>query len=259
MEHVNRPTYDGPNFVGYLVAGYPDRNNSLRIIRDCCEAGLDILELGFPARDASMDGATIRQAQERVDKTLAKDLNYWRAVREAVSVPIWLMGYAQDLSDQDICIRLGQENLYDALVIPDADQSQRARMRKLLEPKGIEVVEFINANMSHSEVDMALSSSRLIYQQLYCGVTGVAHSDDSYLPLMRYARANSQAKLFAGFGISTRERVQELLGNGFDGAIIGSAIVNQLLHGEKDAIAFIRSLNEAAHSAPVVYGSEKQE
>ena len=231
-------------FVGYLVAGYPSRDESIRVIRDCCEAGLDILELGFPASDASLDGEIIRTAQKQVDSSLARDLDYWREVRRAVSVPIWLMGYRRDLMADDIWLRLAEERLYDALVIPDLPEAEASELRSRLKPFGISLVGFINSMQSLEETDRVLREADLIYHQLYCGPTGVAHTDDSYLSLLRYVRAHTCAKIYAGFGISTAARVRELLEHGYDGTIIGSAIVHHLLESESRALSFIREIRD---------------
>lgn len=51
-------------------------------MQKCCEAGVDILEVGFPAKDPSFDGEVIRAAQEQVDKVLAADVGYWRELRK---------------------------------------------------------------------------------------------------------------------------------------------------------------------------------
>ena len=231
-------------FVGYMVAGYPDRENSLRVIRDCCAAGMDILELGFPAADASCDGKVIREAQERADRSVAGDPDYWRRIRREIPIPIWLMGYRRDLLEGDVCLRMAEEKLYDALVIPDMTGAERAELRGKLAPLGVSVVGFIHDGMPAEELDRELAEADLIYHQLYRGPTGVAHTDSGYLKLYGYARERAKGKIYAGFGISTAERVRELLEHGYDGAGIGSAIVQHLTEGEDRAVSFIREIHE---------------
>ena len=236
------------SFVGYITAGFPNRTESLSIIKKCCQSGLDILELGFPAKDSCMDGEVIRKAQEQVDKTLAEDLGFWREIRGEINVPIWLMGYRQDLLHHDIYLTLAKENLYNALVIPDTDQNEREHLQKLLSPFHVDVVGFINNEMEQDDIDRVLRNSAIVYHQLYCGPTGVAHNDNSYLPLMHYARGKSKARLFAGFGINSAERVMELIQNGYDGTIIGSAIMKMLENDEEQAYRFIQEIHCAIRS-----------
>ena len=242
------PTGKTHCFVGYVTAGYPNREESLRILEQCCRSGLDVLELGFPARDAALDGEVIRKAQMQADKKIDSDITYWRQVRAAVDIPIWLMGYRQDLLEQDAWLALAKENLYDALVIPDTNREERSFLREQLRPFNVSVVGFVNSEQSKTDLDMTLREADIIYHQLYCGQTGVAHNDDSYLSLMKYVRANSNAKLFAGFGINTVERVLELLRHGYDGTIIGSAIMKLLETDEAQAYRFITDVHEAVRS-----------
>ena len=83
--------------VGYLLAGYPDRERFLETAAECERAGLDILEVGFPAADPSSDGEVIQRAHTLADHSICRDLGYWRALRGAVECPIWVMGYRDDL------------------------------------------------------------------------------------------------------------------------------------------------------------------
>ncbi len=234
-----------PVFVGYITAGYPDRKRSIDIIRRSCEAGLDILEAGFPAKDPSCDGAVIREAQSHVDRRIALDLDYWRALRKSTRVPIWLMGYKDDLLEDDIYLKLAQERLYNALVVPDFTREEFDAAHEKLRRYGVETVGFINPNQTEEEVASVAQKCNLIYHQLYCGVTGQAHNDSSYLTLMKLARSHGKGKLFAGFGISTPQRAAELARSGYDGVIIGSAIMKQLLESEEKAYAFIAGIKEA--------------
>lgn len=167
-------------------------------MQKCCEAGVDILEVGFPAKDPSFDGEVIRAAQEQVDKALAADVGYWRELRNAVDVPIWLMGYRADLMQEGIYLTLAREGLYDALVIPDITEAERQRLAAILDPYRVSVLGFINPVQSNAEIEAVATTADLIYHQLYCGPTGVAHDDDGYLSVFNRARELSQAKLYEG-------------------------------------------------------------
>jgi tryptophan synthase alpha chain len=57
----------GKLLIGYLLAGYPSRENSLLQIKDCDIAGLDVFEIGYPASDPVSDGEVIQRAHRLVD------------------------------------------------------------------------------------------------------------------------------------------------------------------------------------------------
>ncbi len=238
----------GRSFVGYLVAGYPNREESLALARSCCEKGLDILEIGFPARNPSFDGEVIRIAQEKVDHKLGSDITYWRELRAAVDAPIWIMGYHNDLFADDIYLKLAQEGLYDVLVIPDMRNSERVELTTKLAPLGVDVMGFIHPKSDAEELSTCFEYLPLIYQQLYCGPTGETNDSQDYLPLLHAARKAGKAKVFAGFGITTPERAQELLQSGFDGVIVGSAIMKQLTHSVDSTHDLIKRMHDAVRS-----------
>ena len=84
-------------FVAFLMAGDPDPNTSLAIIRALPKAGADIIEIGMPFSDPMADGPSIQAAGLRALKagmTLKKTLDLVRAFRtENSTTPLVLMGY----------------------------------------------------------------------------------------------------------------------------------------------------------------------
>lgn len=217
-------------FVGYLVAGYPNRDESISLMKQCCQAGIDILEVGFPSSSPILDGDVIRRAQKTADASVGQDVAYWRTLRQSINVPIWLMGYAHDLIDTGIYLTLAKEKLFDVLVIPDISAQKRVELRHELLPYGVEVIGFTNPESTEEDLACCFGNMQLIYQQLYCGQTGMMNNSQNYDALLQRTKQNSNAKVYAGFGISTPERACELLRGGFDGVIIGSAIVGKLEH-----------------------------
>jgi tryptophan synthase alpha chain len=65
-------------FVAYVMAGDPDHETSLEIVKGLPGAGVDVIELGMPFTDPMADGPTIQLAGQRaldggqtLEKTLA--------------------------------------------------------------------------------------------------------------------------------------------------------------------------------------------
>ena len=52
-------------FVSYIMAGDPDYDTSLEIVKGLPAAGVDIIELGVPFTDPMADGPTIQLAGQR--------------------------------------------------------------------------------------------------------------------------------------------------------------------------------------------------
>lgn len=52
-------------FIGFTVAGDPDKETSIRIAKSLIDSGTDILELGVLFSDPVADGPTIQRADDR--------------------------------------------------------------------------------------------------------------------------------------------------------------------------------------------------
>src|SRR4051812_45828636 len=83
--------------VTYVMAGDPDPETALAILRALPQAGADIVEFGLPFTDPMADGPAIQAAGLRALKagqTTAKTLDLVRRFRaEDADTPVILMGY----------------------------------------------------------------------------------------------------------------------------------------------------------------------
>jgi tryptophan synthase alpha chain len=84
-------------FVSYIMAGDPDFDTSLEIVKGLPDAGVDIIELGLPFTDPMADGTTIQLAGQRAldgGMTLNRTLELATEFRKNDdTTPIVLMGY----------------------------------------------------------------------------------------------------------------------------------------------------------------------
>lgn len=55
---------DRAALIGYLPAGFPTADDSVRLIKAMVGAGVDIIEVGLPYSDPLMDGPDIQRAVE---------------------------------------------------------------------------------------------------------------------------------------------------------------------------------------------------
>lgn len=230
-------------FVGYITAGYPDKEHFFHIIRECCRRGLPVLEIGFPSKDPYEDGAVIKKAHETVGTGLCHAMDFWRRLRAEVLVPIWLMGYREDLIDTEIYRDLAEEGLFDALVIPNMGVEDRIRLKSEMNGYGLDVVGFISSDDSFNEITKTIQEFPMIYQRLYSGPTGMRTSGNDYERLLDYGKMFHSNTIFAGFGISSGDRVRELIQNGFYGAIIGTEIMRKLNKSQEELYGFIDELS----------------
>ena len=228
--------------VGYFLLGYPNKEDFLDILRNIDNTKLDILEIGFPSSDPYFDGSVIRNAHSRVDSNIAKDIEYFKSVREATNKPIWLMAYKHDFIDSKIYKLLIKENLIDAIVIPDCSYDERKQLATELANYNVDIVGFIRPDMNEKELELVLSNFSLIYAQLHTGKTGMLQTKDDFEFMLRKSQKYKDVTIFAGFGINNKQRVMELINRGFHGTIIGTEMVRKLNNSKEELIRFINHI-----------------
>ena len=93
-------------FVAYVMAGDPDYERSLEVVKGLPAAGVDIIELGLPFTDPMADGPTIQLAGQRAlegGMTLQRTLDMAAEFRKGDdTTPIVLMGYYNPIYNRGV-------------------------------------------------------------------------------------------------------------------------------------------------------------
>ncbi|MGI6160229.1 tryptophan synthase subunit alpha [Candidatus Darwinibacter acetoxidans] len=229
--------------IGYLLAGYPSQSQFMELLHAVEKTALDALEIGYPSQNPYADGEIIKAAHLGVDHARACDLDYWRQIRETVSKPIWLMAYRDDFIADGTYVEFAQEQIMDAIVIPDCTHEEHVRLGEELLQHQVDVIRFIRPTMSQDEIKRIAAESALLYGQLYNGPTGsAAQEQQSYQPMLETVLRHSSARIYAGFGIDGRDKIQELLGQGFHGTILGTALIKRLNQSPGELLSYLHHI-----------------
>jgi len=79
-----------------LHAGYPQPDDTIRLLKALQENGADVVELGMPYSDPLADGPVIQQSSTVAlanGMTIARLFGQLRDLRKDISLPLLLMGY----------------------------------------------------------------------------------------------------------------------------------------------------------------------
>ena len=231
--------------IGYFLAGYPDRKSFLRILKNAEKAGIDIFEIGVPSGDPFDDGDVIRKAHRATDQTIRSDPGYWREIRNAVDGAVWMMGYKEDILSGNIWRDAARERVIDALMIPDMNIGERLAMSDEIGNDETDVIGSVGPSTGMAEQIQCYQNFPLVYQRLYDGPTGMTVETDHFEEILKQGHSSGRNRIFAGFGISTPERVKFLTEKGFDGVIIGTAMLKKLNDSEDELYRFISDLRNA--------------
>jgi tryptophan synthase alpha chain len=218
-------------FIPFVTAGDPDRETSIEIALALARDGADIIELGVPFSDPLADGPTIQASSQRaleVGITVADVIDLVRNFRNSSSVPIVLFTYLNPI------LRYGVEKLafeaaeagVDGVLITDAVDAEAFDLSEHLARYEIDLISLIAPTTSEKRLERIAQNARgFLYAVSRAGVTGTSdQNSEAAEALVARARKYTDKPVAVGFGISTREQVEDVWRYA-DAAVVGSAIV----------------------------------
>ncbi|GAB6394090.1 MAG: tryptophan synthase subunit alpha [Bacteroidales bacterium] len=223
----------------YFTAGYPQLNDTARILKTLQDKGIDMTEVGIPFSDPMADGPVIQASSTqalRNGMTLRLLFEQLRNVREEVQVPIILMGYLNPI------MRFGFENFcrqcvetgVDGAIIPDLPFTEYlSEYKPVAERYGIKVIMLITPETSEERIRRIDEHTQgFIYMVSSAAVTGVQKNfgDAKQAYFRRINDMGLKNPRLVGFGISNKATYEAAAAYS-SGAIIGSRFV-QLLDSE---------------------------
>jgi len=245
-------------FVSYVMAGDPDYQTSLELVKGLPGAGVDIIELGLPFTDPMADGPTIQMAGQRAlgaGMTLDKTLALATAFRENDdTTPIVLMGYYNPVYNQGVDNFLVKAKAagIDGLIIVDLPPEEDSELCLPAQAAGLNFIRLATPTTDDKRLPKVLqNTSGFVYYVSITGITGSAEADSADVaPEVARIKAGTDLPVIVGFGINTPEKSRAIAGIA-DGAVVGSAIVAQIGAGKPvaDVLGFVRTLTDGAHSA----------
>ncbi len=245
-------------FVAYIMAGDPDFETSLEIVRGLPKSGVDIIELGLPFTDPMADGPTIQLAGQRAlaaGQTLEKTLQLARAFREGDdTTPIVLMGYYNPIHSRGVDRFLADAKAagIDGLIIVDLPPEEDSELCIPAQAAGLNFIRLATPTTDDRRLPKVLqNTSGFVYYVSITGITGAANAVATDVgPEVARIKAATDLPIVVGFGIKTPQDSRSIASVA-DGAVVGSAIVARIGQGDSpdDVLAFVRSLADGAHSA----------
>ncbi|AVO38963.1 tryptophan synthase subunit alpha [Pukyongiella litopenaei] len=249
---------DKKAFVAYVMAGDPDFDRSLEIVRGLPGAGVDVIELGLPFTDPMADGPTIQAAGQRAleaGMTLDRTLALVAAFRENDdTTPIVMMGYYNPIYSRGVDRFLAEasEAGIDGLIVVDLPPEEDGELCLPAQKAGLNFIRLATPTTDDARLPRVLqNTSGFVYYVSITGITGSTEAQAADVaPEVARIKAGTDLPVVVGFGISTPEKARAIAGVA-DGAVVGSAIVSRIAQDQPaaDVLEFVRSLADGAHSA----------
>ncbi|WP_415402140.1 tryptophan synthase subunit alpha [Tateyamaria sp. SN3-11] len=245
-------------FVAYVMAGDPDYDRSLEVVRGLPGAGVDVIELGLPFTDPMADGPTIQLAGQRAleaGMTLQRTLDLARAFREEDdTTPIVLMGYYNPIYSRgvDQFLADAKEAGIDGLIVVDLPPEEDSELCIPAQAAGLNFIRLATPTTDDTRLPRVLqNTSGFVYYVSITGITGAAEAEATDVgPEVARIKAATDLPIIVGFGINTPEK-SKAIASVADGAVVGSAIVSRIGAGDSvaDVLAFVKTLSDGAHAA----------
>ena len=215
--------------VGFITAGDPDIETSLKIIAAMCENGMDILEIGVPFSDPSADGPVIQRSSSRAlkyDMSLRTVMDMIREIRKITSIPIIIFSYYNPIMAYGIknfqpdAIAAGA----DGVLLVDLPLEESDELTSCWNENDFSLINLVAPTTPKDRIKkIASASSGFLYLVSKTGVTGSDGLDTSEINTqMDTLRLVTDLPVCVGFGISTAEDVATVASMS-DGVVIGSA------------------------------------
>ncbi|SEG07801.1 tryptophan synthase subunit alpha [Jhaorihella thermophila] len=245
-------------FVAYVMAGDPDYDTSLEIVKGLPGAGVDIIELGIPFTDPMADGPTIQAAGQRAleaGQTLQKTLDMAAEFRKGDdSTPIVMMGYYNPIYNRGVDRFLADAKAVgvDGLIVVDLPPEEDDELCIPARDAGLNFIRLATPTTDDKRLPKVLqNTSGFVYYVSITGITGAGEAQAADVaPEVARIKARTDLPVVVGFGINTPDKARAIAGIA-DGAVVGSAIVARIGQGEPvdEVLDFVRGLAEGAHSA----------
>ncbi|BCM84002.1 tryptophan synthase subunit alpha [Methylobacterium indicum] len=231
--------------VTYVMAGDPDPETSLQVLRALPEAGADIVEFGLPFTDPMADGPAIQAAGLRalkIGQTLAGTLELVRRFRaENAGTPVILMGYYNPIYTYGVARFLDDAKAagIDGLIVVDLPPEEDDELCLPTLEAGLAFIRLATPTTDEARLPAVLANtSGFVYYVSITGITGTATPDFGVVgSAVERIRRHTDLPVVVGFGVKTGAHAAALARSA-DGVVVGSAIVDTLarsLDGEGKA------------------------
>jgi tryptophan synthase alpha chain len=221
--------------VTFVMAGDPDLETCLAILKALPKAGADVIELGMPFTDPMADGPAIQAAGLRAlaaGTTLAKTLALTADFRKGDSTtPIVLMGYYNPVYVYGVeaFLRDAKAAGVDGLIIVDLPPEEDSELCLPALAAGLNFIRLATPTTDDARLPAVLAhTSGFVYYVSITGITGAAAPEPAKVAsAVSRIKAHTKLPVAVGFGVKNAGSAAAIAAHA-NGVVVGSAIVEAL-------------------------------
>lgn len=233
----------------YTIAGHPELEVTLPVLKSLQDSGVDFIELGMPYSDPLADGPIIQEGALRAinnGMTLKVLFTQLKDLRPTIHIPVLLMGYVNTVMQYGVeqfckdCKACG----INGVILPDLPYQEYVNeYQKLFQSYGLLNVFLVTPQTTPERVKLLDKATEgFLYLVSTASTTGNNKGILAAAPYLERLQAlKLQSNTIVGFNIKDKSTF-DFACNYADGAIIGSAFVQLLSTTPTD------KLEETIHS-----------
>jgi tryptophan synthase alpha chain len=233
-----------------LIAYFPlaDAAIPVDLLDLYAEAGVDVVEFGWPARAPYHDGPDVRASMARAargDPHAAFVAARRRLASHRKAPKALIMSYAEE-GHPALIDPAFYRDVAAALVVGPADDALRHEIEARAMNAGAALSTFVTLPITSADIAAARRASEYVMLQAAAGVTGPRESldPDNCSRIAALRAGGVEAPIVLGFGVSNGEQARAAIDFGADGVVVGSAVLRAALNGRAEVAALLRQLRE---------------
>ncbi len=230
----------GKALMPFITAGDPDLATTAKLLPALEQAGASVVELGIPFSDPVADGPTIQASMTHAlsqGVRVREVFEMVAGVRSEVSLGLVAMVSYSIVHRIGLStfVREAAEAGIDGFIFPDLPLEESAPAVEAVREAGLVLSMLISPTTPIERAErIARASSGFLYVLSRAGITGETTAlPQGLADRIQRLRNVTDLPVAVGFGISSRQQVQEVVGVA-DAAIVGSAIVRRIAEHRDD-------------------------
>ena len=249
MSRIKEAFKDGKALIGFLTAGVPSAEDTLRYMEDLETAGADLIEIGVPFSDPVADGAVIMEADVQALKNkvhLPQVIEIVKAFRKQSETPLVFLTYYNPIFNYGVkkFFEEAKDIGLDGVAIPDLPYEEQMEIRPFADIYEIDIIQIIGPASEERICQNVRNATGFIY--IVSSVESANRKSDmktNLADIISVIRKTTDTPVVVGLDGHHTEELQGLKEMA-DGITTGSIVVDMINKNGKEAGAPIQEYVE---------------
>ena len=249
MSRIKEAFKDGKALIGFLTAGVPSAEDTLRYMEDLETAGADLIEIGVPFSDPVADGAVIMEADVQALKNkvhLPQVIEIVKAFRKQSETPLVFLTYYNPIFNYGVkkFFEEAKDIGLDGVAIPDLPYEEQMEIRPFADIYEIDIIQIIGPASEERICQNVRNATGFVY--IVSSVESANRKSDmktNLADIISVIRKTTDTPVVVGLDGHHTEELQGMREMA-DGITTGSIVVDMINKNGKEAGAPIQEYVE---------------